>query len=132
MTKSNIKTNPEVITSLPPSQEGTGAEALESQPRAIGGSIKPPKYQQEGFLQMLKDNWHLVLILVGTISFFLYQVWTPLIELKQRVGVLEKTVDKNSEFIEEVKRGNYFNRLPNDTSSVVPSQSNSPLPSTTQ
>ncbi|RJQ26489.1 hypothetical protein C4577_03195 [Candidatus Parcubacteria bacterium] len=132
MTKSNTKTNPEVITSLPPSQGGTGAEVQELQPATIGGSIKPPKYQQEGLLQIMKDNWHLVLVLIAAISFFLYQVWTPLIELKQRVGVLEKTVDKNSEFIEEVKRGNYFNKFQNETFPGTSAQPNSPQPSVTQ
>jgi hypothetical protein len=57
-----------------------------------------------------KDNWFIVVFIFGLFWGFVTQVWTPLIELKQRIGVLEKTVDKHDSLIEQIKNNtNYQN-----------------------
>ncbi len=110
MAKNNTDTSAQLITNLPSNGGGTGDGILMTPSSDIGGSIKPPKYQKDPLTQTLKDNWHIVLFFFGAISFLYFQVLAPLGELKQRVGSLEKTTDRNSNWIDEIIKNSYLNK----------------------
>ncbi len=99
----------ETITNLPPTGE-TGAGVPEyGRPDTTGGNFKPPQYKDESFFQKIIDNWVLIAFIFGLFWGFVTQVWTPLVELKQRVGVLEKTVDKHDTLLEQLRNNLYQN-----------------------
>lgn len=101
------KDSSEQIANLPPTGE-TGAGIPEFKPNTTFGSLKTPPYKEESLLQMIRDNWVLVAFVLTLIWGFVTQVWTPLVELKQRVNVLEKSVDKQDNFLEELKKNVFF------------------------
>lgn len=91
--------NKKKIVSLP-NFGGTGSGLSLPQEETIGGN-GTPTYKGNSFLEFLKNYGVIISIVFASFGFFLYQIWTPLVELKSKVSTLEKDVGKHDTLIEK-------------------------------